>query len=175
MLHRFPNVVQIRLPTRETVVKAKQHQAHLLRLVHATTMFPSTPNSKGFVRANGFIEPMPAPPSHLTRSRIPLAERIQKRINRIQGKNENESPSKGKRTSKVLPSPSRFGGERMVRAKSGHFKRPSLEANCLSAQGEDVAMFCASSAATLLLNMCSLAILFNSHGFSVVVSAANWW
>ncbi|KAF8628946.1 hypothetical protein AX15_003635 [Amanita polypyramis BW_CC] len=117
---------------------------------HGVAMFPSTPSSKSISKASARVNhsngPMQTPPSYLTRSRIPLAERIQKRINRIQGKNENyESPSKRKGAStkapRVSPSPSKFGRERMVRATSGHFKRPSLEANCLSAQGEDAATF----------------------------------
>ncbi|KIL60184.1 hypothetical protein M378DRAFT_168468, partial [Amanita muscaria Koide BX008] len=85
----------------------------------------------------------------LTRSRIPLAQRIQKRINRLQGRSENESPTKGKDvfntgkrpSSRASLSPVKFGGERMQRAKSGHFKRPSLEANCLTARGEDAVGF----------------------------------
>ncbi|KAK2467485.1 hypothetical protein APHAL10511_000340 [Amanita phalloides] len=88
-------------------------------------MFPSTPSSNA----------APTPPTHLTRSRIPLAERIQKRIDQLQGKNDNYSPRKGKRDR----SPATFGRERMVRAKSGHFRRPSLETSCLIARGEDVA------------------------------------
>ncbi|KAF8629005.1 hypothetical protein AX17_005861 [Amanita inopinata Kibby_2008] len=50
-------------------------------------------------------------------------------------------PNKGKSLGKstvVSPPSFRFGDQRMGRAKSGHFKRPSLEVNCLVAQGEDV-------------------------------------
>ncbi|KAF8345750.1 hypothetical protein F5887DRAFT_964939, partial [Amanita rubescens] len=71
---------------------------------------------------------------HPTRPRIPLAERIQRRINQLQGRDENESPSKNKRTER---GPFKFGRERMTRARSGHFRRLSLERACLSARGED--------------------------------------
>ncbi|KAM6497666.1 hypothetical protein JOM56_005614 [Amanita muscaria] len=122
-------------------------------------MFPSTPSSnstsKGLsTRPHHANESLPTTalptlPSILTRSRIPLAQRIQKRINRLQGRNENESPTKGKDVfntggmgkPRVSLSPVKFGGERMQRAKSGHFKRPSLEANCLTARGEDAVGF----------------------------------
>src|SRR6266576_52231 len=106
-------------------------------------MFPSTPMSnstfKGFLRTDGLAE------QHPTRPRIPLAERIQRCINQLQGGDENESPSKNKRTERgsLATPPSKFGRERMARAGSGRFRRLSLERVCLSARGED-ALACIS-------------------------------
>lgn len=106
-------------------------------------MFPSTPtrtSNSTFKGSNGLIE------HHPTRPRIPLAERIQRRINRLQGKDENETPSKTKSTERgylVTPSPSKFGRERMARARTGRSRRLSLENTCLSARGED-ALACIS-------------------------------
>lgn len=112
----------------------------------AITMFPSpllnsTLKGLGFVRADGLVENSSALSTFLTRSRFSVAERIQQRINRLHGRAENDSPSKGEHPGRGSPSTSKFGRDRMVQARSGRFRRPSLEAACLSAQGGDACEF----------------------------------
>lgn len=109
-------------------------------------MFPSpslNPTLKGFgfVRADGLVENGTALSTYLTRSRFSVAERVQKRINQLHSRDENDSLTKGKHAGRGSPSTSKFGRDRMIQAKSGRFRRPSLEAVCLSGQGGDACGF----------------------------------
>lgn len=54
----------------------------------------------------------------------------------------SESPKKPRIVTKASTTSSKFGGERMIKAQRGILQRQSLEATCLSAEGEDLSISC---------------------------------